>query len=108
MAKEVKMDCVSIEGDLVSRKGALTGGYNDIRQSKLVFYSQKTELSNQLVAKENDLVQIRESIRTIDAQLNNVLNDLQKHDMRGKRNKDTYELMKSEIDSRKQEIARIE
>jgi structural maintenance of chromosome 3 (chondroitin sulfate proteoglycan 6) len=31
LAKQYHMDCVLVDGDLVSRKGALTGGYVDLR-----------------------------------------------------------------------------
>ena len=40
--------------------------------------------------------------------MNNVLNDLQKHETRTKRNKDTYEQMKLYIRNKKCEIERIE
>ena len=31
LAKQYHMDCVLVDGDFVSRKGALTGGYVDLR-----------------------------------------------------------------------------
>ena len=42
------MDCVVLDGDLVSHKGALTGGYVDTRKSKLAYYRQKAELAEQI------------------------------------------------------------
>ena len=84
LAKETKMDCVLLDGDFVSRKGALTGGYVDTRQSKLAYYRQKAELSQKIADKEEEIVKLQAEIRQVDAQLNNVLNDLQKHETRGK------------------------
>jgi len=38
-AKKVQMDCITLDGDLCSRKGALTGGYVDLSQSRLRSFS---------------------------------------------------------------------
>lgn len=102
------MDCVVLDGDLVSRKGALTGGYVDTRQSKLAYYRQRAELSEQIKKKEVDLCSVEKEIREVDAQLNTVLNDLQKYETRVKRNRDTYEQMRADMNSRKIEIERFE
>ena len=108
LAKQHQMDCILLEGDLISRKGALTGGYVDVRQSKLAYHRQLAQLRENLSKKENELEQLQNEIRQIDTQLNNVLNDLQKHETRSKRNKDTYEQMKLDIRNKKYEIERIE
>lgn len=108
LARQNRMDCVLLDGDFTSRKGALTGGYVDTRQSKLAYYGQKLELSEQIKVKDGELSNIQADIRHVDAQLNSVLNDLQKHETRNKRNKDTYEQMKSDLQSRKSEIDRLE
>ena len=34
-AKSHELDCITLEGDQVNRKGALTGGYMDVRRSRL-------------------------------------------------------------------------
>jgi structural maintenance of chromosome 3 (chondroitin sulfate proteoglycan 6) len=65
LAKQTKMDCVLLDGDLTSRKGALTGGYVDTRQSKLSYYRQKNELSEQIKKKEAELENIRKEIRQV-------------------------------------------
>ena len=108
LAKQTKMDCVLLDGDFISRKGALTGGYVDTRQSKLSYYRQKAELAEMIKAKEGELLNVQTEIRQVDAQLNNVLNDLQKHEARGKRNRDTYEQLRSDLQSRRAEIDRLE
>jgi len=85
LAKQSNMDCVLLDGDFISRKGALTGGYVDTRQSKLSYYGTKLDLAEQVKAKEAELEKIQVEIRSVDQQLNNVLNDLQKHETRNKR-----------------------
>lgn len=108
LAKESRMDCVVLDGDFVSRKGALTGGYVDTRQSKLAYYRQRAELAEKIKQKEADLATVEKEIRDVDAQLNTVLNDLQKYETRVKRNRDTYEQMRADMNSRKLEIERFE
>lgn len=108
IAKQYQMDCVLLDGDLISRKGALTGGYVDVRQSKLSYHRQLAQLKDTLSQKENELDSLQIEIRQLDSQLNNVLNELQKHETRSKRNKDTYEQMKLDIRNKKAEIERIE
>jgi structural maintenance of chromosome 3 (chondroitin sulfate proteoglycan 6) len=108
LAKETRMDCVLLDGDFVSRKGALTGGYVDQRQSKLAYYRQRSELTQLLKTKEAELLNVQNEIRQVDSQLNNVLNDLQKHENRSKRNRDVYDQMKSDLHSRKSEIDRYD
>lgn len=102
------MDCVVLDGDFVSRKGALTGGYVDTRQSKLAYYRQRAELGEQIAKKEIEQRSVEKEIREVDAQLNTVLNDLQKYETRVKRNRDTYEQMRADMNSRKIEIERFE
>lgn len=108
MAKDSRMDCVVLDGDFVSRKGALTGGYVDTRQSKLAYYRQRADLNDQIKKKETDLSSVEKEIRELDSQLNTVLNDLQKYETRVKRNRDTYEQMRADMNSRKIEIDRFE
>jgi structural maintenance of chromosome 3 (chondroitin sulfate proteoglycan 6) len=108
LAKETRMDCVLLDGDLVSRKGALTGGYVDTRQSKLQYYKQRNELHQQIRIKEQEIANLQQEIHKIDSQLNSILNDLQKHEAKSKRTRDLYEQMKLDLNSRKNEIDRFE
>eukprot|EP00339_Tiarina_fusa_P025366 CAMPEP_0117074686 /NCGR_PEP_ID=MMETSP0472-20121206/52624_1 /TAXON_ID=693140 ORGANISM="Tiarina fusus, Strain LIS" /NCGR_SAMPLE_ID=MMETSP0472 /ASSEMBLY_ACC=CAM_ASM_000603 /LENGTH=1285 /DNA_ID=CAMNT_0004799819 /DNA_START=111 /DNA_END=3968 /DNA_ORIENTATION=- len=40
---KLRMDCITLDGDLCSRKGALTGGYVDSQKSRLRAYSTQRE-----------------------------------------------------------------
>jgi len=42
-AERAQMDCITLDGDLCSRKGALTGGYVDQQKSRLRAYAEKKE-----------------------------------------------------------------
>ncbi len=79
-----------------------------LRQSKLAYHRQKTQLQENLSEKEAELEKLQAEIRQIDGQSNSTLNELQKHETLLKRNKDTYEQMKVDIRNKKLEIERIE
>merc|ERR1711935_598593 len=42
-SEKLKMDCITLDGDLCSRKGALSGGYVDVQKSRLKAYDQKKQ-----------------------------------------------------------------
>ncbi len=42
-AEKVQMDCITLDGDLCSRNGALTGGYVDLQKSRLRAHTSKKE-----------------------------------------------------------------
>lgn len=108
LAKQTRMDCVLLDGDFVSRKGALTGGYVDTRQSKLQHYKQKLEIGEQIKVKEAEISELQKEILKIDTELNGTINEIQKHENKIKRTKDVYEQMKSDLQTRRFEIERYE
>jgi len=40
-SEKLKMDCITLDGDLCSRKGALSGGYVDVQKSRLKAYAEQ-------------------------------------------------------------------
>ncbi|GMS87806.1 hypothetical protein PENTCL1PPCAC_9981, partial [Pristionchus entomophagus] len=48
VAKTFGVDCVTLEGDQVARRGAMTGGYQDARASKLEARQQLRKLKEQM------------------------------------------------------------
>ena len=108
LAKETQMDCVLLDGDFISRKGALTGGYIDQKFSKMLFYRKRSELVNEIAKKEAEIVELQSEIGKIDSELNTVLGEIIRQDNLIRRSKDTYEQMKLDLLSRKHEIQRYE
>jgi structural maintenance of chromosome 3 (chondroitin sulfate proteoglycan 6) len=108
LAKKARMDCVSLEGDLASSKGALTGGYVDVRQSKLQFYKQRAAQVVIVRSLEEQVESARGEITRCDADLNAVLNELQRHETKSKRTRDLHEQMRADCGTRSAEIERYE
>ena len=42
-SEKLKMDCITLDGDLCSRKGALSGGYVDAQKSRLKAYAEQQQ-----------------------------------------------------------------
>ena len=60
LARTHNLDCITLEGDQVSRRGALTGGYVDNRKSRLDLYCAKKTLNDQRTEKEQELMKNKE------------------------------------------------
>jgi structural maintenance of chromosome 3 (chondroitin sulfate proteoglycan 6) len=77
--------CVSV-GDQVQRKGALTGGYIDRKVSRLELQRSIKHLRTTLAKYEQEYDQLRQEIVAIDNQHNNIMTELQREDMKSKKN----------------------
>ncbi|KAL4188470.1 hypothetical protein AMTRI_Chr08g160350 [Amborella trichopoda] len=90
-AKTHGLDCITLEGDQVSKKGAMTGGFYDYRRSKLKLMSiirQNTKSVNEK----------QEELERKDQEITKIVSEQQKFD--AKRNH-----QRSEIEQLKQDIS---
>jgi len=60
-SEKLRMDCITLDGDLSSRKGALSGGYVDVQKSRLKAFGEQSEA-------ETAYRKAVEEHRTMDAQ----------------------------------------
>lgn len=97
-AKTADMDCITLEGDEVSRKGTLTGGYYDSRRSRLDIQRQIVELKERLEATQGEKDQLGGQIDELDGQITHVMGDLQKVESKLAQLKETFERQK--VDTR--------
>lgn len=56
------MDCITIEGDQINRKGALSGGFHDIRKSRLALMSTIRSTTKSLADAEEKLEKIKADV----------------------------------------------
>ncbi|CAF3556883.1 unnamed protein product [Rotaria sp. Silwood1] len=106
-ARQYDVDCVTLDGDQVQRKGALTGGYIDKKVSRLELQHSIKQLSTILNKYEQEYKIIRNEIMNIDNEYNNIMAELQREDMKSKKNWDNYEQMKSDAKYLQSELDRI-
>uniref|UniRef100_A0A1D1YI49 Structural maintenance of chromosomes protein n=2 Tax=Anthurium amnicola TaxID=1678845 RepID=A0A1D1YI49_9ARAE len=92
------LDCITLEGDQVSKKGGMTGGFYDLRRSKLKYMKVIRENKILIHKRTVELEQIGNTLRDIDQKITRLVTEQQKLDaQRGH--------VKSELEQLKQEIA---
>jgi structural maintenance of chromosome 3 (chondroitin sulfate proteoglycan 6) len=85
-ARQHDVDCVTLDGDQVQRKGALTGGYIDKKVSRLELQRSIKQLRTTLTKYEQEYEKLRNEISSIDSEYNNIMTELQREDMKSKKN----------------------
>lgn len=72
------LNCITLEGDQVNRKGALTGGFHDQRQLKLERIKTANKWRTKLDEAHEHKAKLKTSIEAIDQQVSNTLGETQK------------------------------
>nr|XP_024928084.2 structural maintenance of chromosomes protein 3 [Ziziphus jujuba var. spinosa] len=98
VARHDGLDCITLEGDQVSKKGGMTGGFYDHRRSKLKFMNIIMQNTKSIQMKEEELEKVRFKLQEIDQRITELVTEQQKID--AKRGHD-----KSELEQFKQDIA---
>ncbi|GMG98380.1 hypothetical protein Nepgr_000220 [Nepenthes gracilis] len=65
VARTDGLDCITLEGDQVSKKGGMTGGFYDYRRSKLKFMNIIKQNTISIHMKENELDEVRLQLKDI-------------------------------------------
>jgi structural maintenance of chromosome 3 (chondroitin sulfate proteoglycan 6) len=78
ISKQYNLDCITLDGDQVSSKGTLTGGYFKNVRSKLEIQKQRNEFMEQIKDTEEQLTALREQLRDIEGKINVVVSDMQR------------------------------
>ncbi|KRZ98075.1 Structural maintenance of chromosomes protein 3 [Trichinella sp. T8] len=96
MARSERMDCITLEGDRVSSRGALTGGFCDVRRSRLQLQSQRWNLKQQAEELETQLHSQREQLTVIEGKINGVSSEMQKLETKTGKMIDVYEKLQQD------------
>ena len=78
LARESGLDCVTLEGDQVSSKGSLTGGYFNTARSRLEVQKTRSELMAQIATLESKLATLREDIKKADQSISSYVSEMQR------------------------------
>ncbi|XP_017887134.1 structural maintenance of chromosomes protein 3 [Ceratina calcarata] len=108
LARTSGLDCVTLEGDQVSSKGSLTGGYFNTLRSRLEIQKTRSELMAQIDSLETQLSTLKEEIRKADQNISSYVSEMQKTETKNSKAKDVYDKMKAEIRLMKEELSAIE
>lgn len=108
LARSTGLDCVTLEGDQVSSKGSLTGGYFNSSRSRLEMQKTRSELMDQIQECEQELCALREELRTIESSINGVVSDMQKTETKNSKAKGIFDKIRGELRLMKEELSSIE
>ena len=61
--KVAGLDCVTLDGDQVSSKGSLTGGYFNKSRSRLEMQKTRSEKNEEIQTQENDMKKLRNKLQ---------------------------------------------
>lgn len=108
LAKSTGLDCVTLEGDQVSSKGCLTGGYFNTSRSRLEMQKKRTEFMDLIKGFEDELAKIRNDLRTTESGINGLVSDMQKIETKQGKSQDIFDKVQADIRLMKEELSRIE
>lgn len=108
LAKSTGLDCVTLEGDQVSSKGCLTGGYFNTSRSRLEMQKKRTEYMDLIKGFEEELTTIRNELRTTESNINNLVSEMQKIETKQGKAQDVFDKVQADIRLMKEELNRIE
>lgn len=108
LAKSTGLDCVTLEGDQVSSKGCLTGGYFNTSRSRLEMQKKRTEYMDLIKRFEEELTTIRTDLRKTESDINKLVSDMQKIETKQGKAQDVFDKVQADIRLMKDELSRIE
>ena len=108
LARSTRLDCVTLDGDQVSSKGSLTGGYFNTSRSRLEIQKTRSELREQIISAETELKNLQETLRSTEFEINKIVSDMQKTEIKNSKAKNLFEKVKTDIRLMKEELAGLE
>lgn len=108
LARSTNLDCITLDGDQVSHKGSLTGGYFDSRRSRLELHKTHTSLMKEIEEQKEAAKRHHEKLNDTESQINSIVSEMQRAETKNSKNKDTFDKMKTEIRLMKDELTAIE
>ncbi|KAL8240165.1 hypothetical protein R6Q59_013520 [Mikania micrantha] len=107
VARTDGLDCITVEGDQVSKKGGMTGGFYDKRRSKLKFMNIIRQNAMAITAKENELQNVRSELQIIDREINDIISEQQKDDAEVAHERSELEQLKQDVANANKHILNI-
>eukprot|EP01125_Pyxidicula_operculata_P020338 TRINITY_DN7501_c0_g1_i1.p1 TRINITY_DN7501_c0_g1~~TRINITY_DN7501_c0_g1_i1.p1 ORF type:complete len:658 (-),score=179.46 TRINITY_DN7501_c0_g1_i1:792-2645(-) len=108
ISRNHNVDCITVEGDKINRKGALTGGYYDTRTNRLATMSNINRTQQKIVEIEDNLKKVKKSVGTVDEVVNRILNDMQELDQRRARSREEFDSFNQEASSSQKKLLSLE
>lgn len=97
LSKQHGVDCVTLEGDQVNKRGAMTGGYMDISRSRIDAARFLREARTELAGWKRDARLLREEVAVVEGNLSRVLGELQRREALQRTTNSTVARLRGEI-----------
>lgn len=97
VARTDGLDCITLEGDQVSKKGGMTGGFYDYRRSKLKFMNIIMRNTKTINAREEEVEKVRYKLQELDQKITEHVTEQQKTDAKRAHDKSELEQLKQDI-----------
>ncbi|XP_030759772.1 structural maintenance of chromosomes protein 3-like [Sitophilus oryzae] len=94
LARITGLDCVTLDGDQVSSKGSLTGGYFNTSRSRLEMQKNRTETIAQIQQCEEELKKLKSELTETEASINTIVSDMQKIETKNSKAKGIFDKVK--------------
>lgn len=108
LARTTGLDCVTLDGDQVSSKGSLTGGYFNKSRSRLEIQKTRSEKIEEIQQQDEEMRELRMKLTEIEAEINKVVSEMQKTETKNSKAKDVFEKVKTDVRLMKEELNGIE
>ncbi|XP_071448386.1 structural maintenance of chromosomes protein 3 [Hetaerina americana] len=108
LARTTALDCVTLDGDQVSSKGSLTGGYFNTSRSRLEIQKNRSVLMVQIRESEGELAELRSTLQQTESEINKIVSEMQKTETKNSKAKDIFDKVKADIRLMKEELSVIE
>merc|ERR1712001_262421 len=108
LARTTGLDCVTLDGDQVSSKGSLTGGYFNKSRSRLEIQKTRSEKTEEIQSQEDEMRSLRLKLNEIEADINRVVSEMQKTETKNSKAKDVFDKVKPDVRLMKEELNGIE
>ena len=108
LARTTGLDCVTLDGDQVSSKGSLTGGYFNKSRSRLEIQKTRTEKTEEIQSQEDEMKSLRVKLNDIEGEINKVVSEMQKTETKNSKAKDVFDKVKTDVRLMKEELNGIE
>lgn len=94
-SKNRHLDCVTLDGDQVSHRGAITGGWYDNQRTRLEYQYRRAQVHNQIIELEEKFRDQRSRLNEIENQINNAVSDMQKLETTLTKMRDSHERLQA-------------
>src|SRR5690554_3844337 len=101
----VHLSSCLITGDQVNRKGALTGGFYDVRHSRLEAMKKIKQWRSKIDSISDDAKKIKTSLADFDQKVSSLLGEVQKLESERNSVRDTYEQMILETKTSQKDVS---